>query len=97
MKKALICIAALSMLLTGCTGPFTLTKKVHTWQTSFDDKWVDEAAFLGCVILPVYGLATLADGLIFNSVEFWTGENPMDNASAPQGNEMCLRTVAEQM
>jgi hypothetical protein len=79
MKKALLCAATLSILLTGCTGPFTLTKNVHKWQTSFDDQWVDEAAFLGCVILPVYSLSTLADGLIFNSVEFWTGENPMDD------------------
>lgn len=97
MKKSLICAAALSILLTGCTGPFVLTKKLHNWQTSFDDKWVDEVAFLGCIILPVYSLATLADGLIFNSVEFWTGENPMDNAAAPQGDEMCLRSVAAQM
>ena len=97
MKKTLICAAALSILLTGCTGPFVLTKKVHKWQTGFEDKWVDEVAFLGCVILPVYGLSTLADGLIFNSVEFWTGENPMSTVEAPAGNEMCLRTVAEQM
>ena len=97
MKKALLCIAAVSLLLTGCTGPFVLTKNVHTWQTSFDDKWVDEVAFLGCVILPVYGLASLGDALIFNSVEFWTGDNPMDSVAAPAGNEMCLRSVAAQL
>ncbi|MGE4488563.1 MAG: DUF3332 family protein [Kiritimatiellales bacterium] len=97
MKKIVPALLIASILLTGCTGPFALTKKLHAWQTSFEDKWVDEVAFLGCIILPVYGLATLADGLIFNSVEFWTGENPMDSAAAPQGNEMCLRSVAEQM
>ncbi|MDK2858301.1 MAG: hypothetical protein PWQ29_211 [Verrucomicrobiota bacterium] len=33
----------------------------------------------------------LADGLIFNSVEFWTGENPMDRVAATQhGDELCL-------
>ncbi|QHI70442.1 DUF3332 family protein [Tichowtungia aerotolerans] len=97
MKKILLSVITLSILLTGCTGPFVLTKKVHTWQTSFEDKWVDEVAFLGCIILPVYSLSTLADGLIFNSVEFWTGENPMDSVEAPSGNEMCLRSVAAQM
>ena len=66
-----------SMLLTSCTGPFELTKKVHTWQTSFDEKWIDEVAFLGCVILPVYGISTFADAILFNSIEFWTNENPI--------------------
>jgi hypothetical protein len=93
MKKFIPLALIASILLTGCTGPFVLTKNLHKWQTSFEDKWVDEVAFLGCVILPVYGLATLADGLIFNSVEFWTGENPMDSASAPVGDELCLRQI----
>lgn len=93
MKKFIPLVLIASILLTGCTGPFVLTKNLHTWQTSFEDKWVDEVAFLGCIILPVYGLATLADGLIFNSVEFWTGENPMDSASAPVGDELCLRQI----
>ena len=97
MKKFLIAAVTLSILLTGCTGPFVLTKKVHTWQTSFDDKWVDEVAFLGCVILPVYGLATLGDGLIFNSVEFWTGDNTMDTVYQPTGNELCLRSSDAQL
>ena len=79
MKKVLCGVFAGIMILSvGCTGPFALTKKVHEWQTSPEEKWVDEAAFLGCVILPVYGISSLADAVIFNSVEFWTGENPME-------------------
>ncbi len=98
MKKFIpVVLAACVLVMTGCTGPFALTKKVHAWQTGFDEKWVDEVAFLGCVILPVYGLATLGDALIFNSVEFWTGDNPMDSVAAPRGNEMCLIQIAEQM
>lgn len=97
MKKLIPVLVIASILLTGCTGPFALTKKLHTWQTGFENKWVDEVAFLGCVILPIYGLATLGDALIFNSVEFWTGDNPMDTVAAPKGNEMCLRSVAAQM
>jgi hypothetical protein len=91
MKKFIPALLIASILLTGCTGPFALTKKLHTGQTGFENKWVDEVAFLGCIILPIYGLATVGDAIIFNSVEFWTGDNPMDTGSAPQGNEMCLR------
>ena len=97
MKKFLIAAITLSILLTGCTGPFVLTGKLHDWQTSFDEKWVDEVAFLGCVILPAYGLCMLGDAIIFNSVEFWTGDNPMDSVETPTGNEMCLRSVAAQL
>ena len=79
MKKVLMALLLVCIVLgTGCTGPFKLTKGVHEWQTGFENKWVDEAAFLGCIILPVYGLATLYDAIIFNTIEFWTGDNPMN-------------------
>jgi hypothetical protein len=98
MKKVIPGLLAATILLTGCTGPFALTKKVHHWQTNVsENQWVQEVAFLGCVILPVYGLSCLADAIIFNSVEFWTGDNPMDSVAAPVGNEMCLRSVADKM
>ena len=97
MKKFIPALLIASILFTGCTGPFQLTKNLHKWQTSPEDRWMDEVLFLGCVILPVYGICTLGDALIFNSIEFWGGENPIKAAAAPQGNEMCLRTVAEQM
>ena len=82
MKK-LISVLMVGCILfsVSCTGPFKLTKRVHKWQTSFENKWVDEVAFLGCVILPVYSLSTLGDAIIFNSIEFWTGDNPMDEST----------------
>ena len=33
------------------------------------------------MIIPVYGLATLGDAIIFNSIEFWTGENPIEKTA----------------
>jgi len=98
MKKLVPCLLIASILLAGCTGPFAMTKALHKWQTTVsDDQWAQEIVFLGCVILPVYFITTLADGLVLNSIEFWGGENPMNSAKAPQGNEMCLRSVAERM
>ena len=89
MKRVLSgVLAGIMILATGCTGPFALTKKVHNWQTSAEDKWIAEAKFLGCVILPVYGIATLADAVVFNSVEFWTGENPMDASLSQDGENV---------
>ena len=86
-------LVALAMLVSGCYGPFTLTKKVHQWNGEVsDNKWIVEGVFLICAWLPVYGIATLADAVIFNSVEFWTGSNPLASAS-PHGVVRSKRIV----
>lgn len=87
MKKAIygLMIAAALMGAVGCTGPFKLTKKLHSWHRSQSDPWVDELCFLGCIILPIYAVCTLGDAIIFNSIEFWGGENPI--ASVSNGDE----------
>jgi len=88
MKKLVICLLAGVMLCgaTGCTGPFKLTKQVHTWHRSADGKWMDELCFLGVVILPVYFIATLGDAILFNSIEFWGGENPISSTTTLDDN-----------
>ena len=97
MKKILPILVAATLVTTisGCTGPFSLTKRVHTFQTSFDDKWVDEVAFLGCVFFPVYGFSTIVDALILNSVEFWTGDNPMDTVLLEQDGHKAIMTLRD--
>ena len=98
MRKFIPALLIASVLLTGCTGPFQLTKNLHKWQTNVSkDQWAEEVVFLGCAIFQVYTLSALGDAIIFNSIEFWGGDNPIQKASAPVGNEMCLRSVAEQM
>ena len=94
MKRKIVSVLVCGCLLAaGCTGPFRLTKSVHEWQTGFDNQWVDELAFLGCVILPVYGLSTLVDAILLNSIEFWTGDNPVGYSSVTvgEGVEMALQ------
>jgi hypothetical protein len=86
---------ALALVTSGCYGPFYLTRKVHQWNGEVsENKWVVEAVFLVCYVIPVYGIASLADGVIFNSIEFWTGENPMaPSASAPSTDGTVRRIV----
>ena len=73
--------AALVFGSSGCYGPFKLTKKLHAWNGQVGEKWANEFVFLVLIWVPVYGLATLGDALIFNSIEFWTGENPIDKSA----------------
>jgi hypothetical protein len=88
MKKMIVCALAGIMILgtSSCTGPFKLTKQVHSWHTGMEDRWVQEIAFLGVVIIPVYFVTTLGDAIIFNSIEFWGGENPIADISTTDDN-----------
>ena len=40
-------------------------------------KFVNELVYLAFNIIPVYGVCYLADALVINSIEFWSGSNPM--------------------
>ncbi|MCI5707669.1 MAG: DUF3332 domain-containing protein [Odoribacter sp.] len=84
MKKTLTKVLAVALLvasvpsLTGCYGPFRLSTKLHNWNGQVSNKkFVNELVFLGFCILPAYELCLLGDALIFNSIEFWSGNNPI--------------------
>jgi hypothetical protein len=64
-------------MLTGCFGGFAATRALWEWNDDFGNKWVKWLVFLGLSILPIYSLFVLADVLVLNSVEFWTGSNPV--------------------
>lgn len=73
-----VCLLCGSLLLSSCIGSFNLTKRVLTWNRSIsNEKFVNELVFIALNIVPVYPVAVMADALVLNSVEFWTGENPM--------------------
>lgn len=66
-----------SMLTTSCIGSFALTNKLLSWNRGVGSKVVNELVFIGFWILPVYEVSALADLLVINSIEFWSGSNPM--------------------
>lgn len=69
---------AASISLTGCWGSFTLTGKLYDWNDGVSgEKFVKWLVFLGLVIIPVYEISLIVDALIFNTVEFYTGSNPV--------------------
>jgi hypothetical protein len=90
MRK-LIALVLIAVMLSGCTGSFELTRKVYKFHRSIENKWVDEIVFLVCAYIPVYVIAILADSIIFNSIEFWTEENPMKSA---QGEKLTRVAMA---
>lgn len=82
MKKRYITAATVialggSMLFTSCIGRFALTNKVLSWNNQVGSKFVNELVFIAFWILPVYEVTGLADILVINSIEFWSGKNPL--------------------
>ena len=78
LSVAVIFTLASSMALQSCLGSFALTRKVWNWNQSVGDKWVNELVFIGFCILPVYPLSAIADAIVINSIEFWSGDNPVE-------------------
>lgn len=82
MKRNFLTVAiavtlASSLTLSSCIGSFSLTGKLLNWNRQVGNKFVNELVFFAFWILPVYEVSALADILVLNSIEFWSGSNPV--------------------
>ncbi len=72
-------LAAVAFLpLQSCIGSFALTNKILSWNNQVGSKFVNELVFFAFWILPVYEVTSVADLLVLNSIEFWSGNNPVE-------------------
>ncbi len=77
-KMTLACaVLAGSLLFTSCIGSFKLWNNLKDWNQGVSNKFVNELLFIALHIVPVYEIAYLADVLVLNSIEFWSGSNPV--------------------
>ncbi len=75
---AVLCAGFISVHATGCFGQFKLTQAIWNFNKNISgNKFVQWLMFLVLAIVPVYALGTLIDALVINSIEFWTGSNPV--------------------
>lgn len=77
LSVALVCALSCSMLFSSCIGSFSLTSKLHAWNSQVGNKFVNELVFFAFCVLPVYEVSVLADVIVLNSIEFWSGSNPV--------------------
>lgn len=77
LSVAIILAIAASLVTTSCIGSFSLTNKLLGWNKSISNKFVNELVFFAFWIVPVYEVSALADILVINSIEFWSGNNPV--------------------
>ena len=66
-----------SILCSSCIGSFGLWNQLKDWNSGISNKFVNEIVFFAFHIVPVYEVSYLADVLVLNSIEFWSGSNPL--------------------
>ncbi|MDE5872092.1 MAG: DUF3332 domain-containing protein, partial [Muribaculaceae bacterium] len=80
MKKVFLTAALAALFcssLTSCMGKFALTRNLYAWNEQVSNKFVNEVLFVAFWILPVYEVCGIADLLVLNTIEFWSGDNPL--------------------
>jgi len=77
LKVAVVLALAGTISFSSCIGSFSLSHKLLAWNQHIGDKFVNELVFFAFWILPVYEVSLLADILVLNSIEFWSGSKPV--------------------
>lgn len=84
MKKlaiTLLSAALATTALTGCMGRNAMTKSVQDFNMeTVENRWGREGLFI--LLLPVSYVTNILDLLIVNSIEFWSGSNPINGKRA---------------
>lgn len=76
--KTMTVVIASTMMMSSCIGSFGLFNKLLDWNQNLSSKFVNELLFI--IISPAYGVCGLVDLFVLNSVEFWSGTNPVAKA-----------------
>ena len=76
LKAATVLLAG-NFLCSSCIGSFSLFNKYEKWQCNMTDtKLVN--GIVGLILQPIVGgVCLVVDALVLNTIEFWSGENPM--------------------
>lgn len=74
--RVIALVALFGLLCTSCLGPGHATARLYQVNNEVENKWGREGLFL--LFIPAYVVTSLGDNLIFNSIQWWTGENPID-------------------
>ena len=81
MKKTSFKVAAVLMsatlLCSSCIGSFGLFNKYEKWQCSMThNKYVN--GIVGIILQPIVGgVCLFVDAVVLNTIEFWSGNNPV--------------------
>ncbi|MBL8020125.1 MAG: DUF3332 family protein [Leptospirales bacterium] len=84
LRKLILGVSALAIMygtMANCFGKFPLVRKIYELNQLVGDKagggylgrFISTVVMWICILLPIYGIASFLDIIIFNLIEFWTG------------------------
>ncbi|MBQ7495930.1 MAG: DUF3332 domain-containing protein [Bacteroidaceae bacterium] len=81
MKKISFKVAALllsaTLVCTSCIGSFALFNGYEKWQCNMTSSKIVNG-LVGLILQPIVGSVCLfVDAIVLNTIEFWTGDNPV--------------------
>jgi hypothetical protein len=74
-SSLVIAMVIATTTLQGCYGKMALTRKVYHVNGEVQNKYARSLVTWAFVIVPVYAVSALADFIVFNTIEFWSGNN----------------------
>jgi len=95
--KSVVALMIGSMTMSSCIGSFGLFNKLLSWNKNLSNKFVNELVFL--VISPAYAVCGVADYFVLNTIEFWSGKNPIskvghvENVWGKDGRQYAVKTL----
>ena len=98
--KAAVVLLAGSFLCSSCIGSFSLFNKYEKWQCNMtSNKYVN--GIVGLILQPIVGgVCLFVDAVVLNTIEFWTGSNPMalnkvQTVKGQDGRYYAVKTLKE--
>lgn len=87
IKNALVFgILALGLGSSSCLGPDHAYGSIKNWNAELSDTdAVNEIVFIGLHIIPIYPICLFGDILIFNTIGYWSGDNPINDPGPFKG------------
>jgi hypothetical protein len=93
---AVALVAAMSPIMAGCFGKFPVTKTIYRLNKDMEPSILRQVVFWVFIIIPVYWVAMLADAVVFNLVDYWTGEGLAGGSTTnPDGSTVVLAPSAD--
>ncbi|MCL2414544.1 MAG: DUF3332 domain-containing protein [Bacteroidales bacterium] len=84
-----------SIFFQSCIGSFRLTNTYWEWNNRATDIPILNAVIFFVIGGPVTGITLFVDAVILNTIEFWTGSNPMAYNTKEVINENGERLLVE--
>lgn len=83
LKVAVVLLAG-SVICSSCIGSFGLFNKYEKWQCSMTSSKIVNG-IVGLILQPIVGsICLVADALVLNTIEFWSGSNPVASNTIQQ-------------